>query len=133
MPPGSDAPLPRKRRSRAAIIVIAFGIVAGVFTIGSLITFRIYRIPSGAMVPTIAVDDRVLVNRFSSRPERGHVIVFDFPEHPEQALVKRVVAVGGDRIEFRDGRVRINGWSVPRCYVGNYRYTAKDADDRPEV
>jgi signal peptidase I len=62
-------------------------------------------------------------------PKRGDVIVFAFPEHPEQDFIKRVIAVGGDKLEAKNGHPWINGWEVPSCRVGPYAYT----DGGPEA
>jgi len=96
-----------------------------------------FKIPSGSMIPTLQVGDHIFVNKFTygpaipythkrmwSRmpPERGDVIVFAYPEHPDQDFIKRVIAVPGDRLEARGGHPIINGWEVPSCYAGPYSY-----------
>ncbi|HQK21135.1 MAG TPA: signal peptidase I, partial [Polyangiaceae bacterium] len=96
-----------------------------------------FKIPSRSMVPTLAVGDHIFVNKFAygpmipftkSRlfnrlpPGRGEVIVFQFPEQPDQDFIKRVIGLPGDRIEAIDGRPRINGWLAPRCRVGEFAY-----------
>lgn len=96
-----------------------------------------FKIPSRSMVPTLAVGDHIFVNKFAygpmipftqsrlfSRlpPGRGEVIVFQFPEQPEQDFIKRVIGIPGDKIEVIDGRPRINGWLTPRCKVGEFSY-----------
>ena len=96
-----------------------------------------YRIPSGSMIPTLRIDDRVLVDRVGHRlgaqPEVGDIVVFHPPtgadsdpavcgapvagepcsrpteEPSEQTFIKRVVALGGDTIAIRDGHVIRNG------------------------
>jgi signal peptidase I len=100
-----------------------------------------FKIPSRSMVPTLAVGDHIFVNKFAygptipwthsrmfSRlpPQRGDVIVFQFPEHPDQDFIKRVVAIPGDKLEAVDGRPLINGWLVPQCKVGSFSYTEAD-------
>jgi signal peptidase I len=55
-------------------------------------------------------------------PARGDVMVFAFPEHPEQDFIKRVIAIPGDRLEARGGHPIINGWEVPSCRVGPFSY-----------
>ena len=50
------------------------------------------------------------------------MIVFQFPEQPDQDFIKRVIGIPGDSIEAIDGRPRINGWLVPRCRVGEFSY-----------
>jgi signal peptidase I len=60
-------------------------------------------------------------------PHRGDVMVFAFPEHPEQDFIKRVIAIPGDKLEARNGHPWINGWEVPHCYVGVYSYSELDS------
>jgi signal peptidase I len=101
-----------------------------------------FKIPSGSMIPTLQVGDHIFVNKFSygpavpwthSRvwtkmpPDRGDVMVFAFPEHPEQDFIKRVIAIPGDKLEARSGHPILNGWEVPSCYVGIYSYNEIDS------
>ena len=79
-------------------------------------------VPSGSMMPTILVGDRIFINKLAydlkvpfttyhvakwADPRRGDIIVFPSPADGIR-LVKRVVAVPGDRIELRDDRLFIN-------------------------
>ncbi len=77
-------------------------------------------IPSGSMLPTLQLNDRVLVEKLRVRLHRplpiGSVVVFHPPPllqeagyDPASALIKRVVGLPGDRIEVRDGRLWRNG------------------------
>jgi len=77
-------------------------------------------IPSGSMLPTLQLEDRVLVQKVLPRlgvnPGVGAIVVFHPPEalleagyDGQAALIKRVVAVGGDQVEVRDGRLWRNG------------------------
>lgn len=86
-----------------------------------IITFVVqaFYIPSGSMEPTLQVDDRILVSKFSYRLgsiERGDVIVFHYPLNPGKDFVKRVVALGGETVELRDGVVLINGRPITELY-----------------
>lgn len=101
-------------------------------------------IPSASMRDTLLEGDRVMVNKLAYRfgePSRGDVIVFDSPleEHhdgenflgaivrnvaealglstPESALIKRVVAIGGDTLEISDNRILINGVAIDEPYL----------------
>jgi len=76
-----------------------------------------FKIPSGSMIPTLQVGDHIFVNKFSyglripfttspprrfwswGSPDRGDVVVFIHRQKPDQDFIKRVVAVGGDRIK----------------------------------
>jgi signal peptidase I len=53
-------------------------------------------------------------------PQRGEVMVFRYPENPSLDYIKRVVGVPGDRIEYRNKRLTINGQVVPVRQVEDY-------------
>jgi signal peptidase I len=79
---------------------------------------HIYSIPSASMVPTLEAGDQIVVTRyFGGGPERGHVIVFQSPREDGELLVKRVIAVPGDLIDARLGRVRIGAHTLPEPYL----------------
>jgi len=82
-----------------------------------------YYVPSGSMEPTLLPGDRVVVDMRAyglrvpftqwalwdgAAPARGDVVVFRSPADGIR-LIKRVVAVGGDRVDLVDGRLAING------------------------
>lgn len=105
-----------------------------------------FKIPSGSMLPTLQIQDHIFVNKFiygplvpytksrlwnSLPPERGDVIVFEYPDpNPRsepQDFIKRVVALPGDELRVENGHPIINGWKVPACRVGeNYHFEAGD-------
>ena len=121
----------RKHRPTSTAAVIAFVVAPILLAPIVAITLRAlvieaFKVPSGAMIPTIAVGDHLFVDKAVYRkrlPKRGEVFVFQYPEHPEQDFVKRAIAIGGDRLEVRGGHPIINGWEVPSCAVGAYHYT----------
>ena len=71
-----------------------------------------FKIPSGSMRMTLIEGDRILVSKFIYHvhpPRRGDIMVFRFPEDPKRSFIKRLVGVGGDAVEIRDGQVMVNG------------------------
>lgn len=80
-------------------------------------------IPSRSMEPTLQVGDRVLGNKFwfwFAAPHRQEIVIFSAPPSAELAagvLIKRVIAVEGDVVEVRDGRVLVNGKAVVEPYL----------------
>ena len=139
---GVDLRLGRWRKSEVREYVEA--ILMAVAVAFGLRTFVIeaFKIPSGSMIPTLMVGDHIFVNKFSygpaipythSRvwtampPKRGDVMVFAFPEHPDQDFIKRVIAIEGDKLEARGGHPVINGWEVPSCRVGTWTYSDYDS------
>ncbi len=132
-----DMRLGRWRKSEVREYVEA--ILMAVAVAFGLRTFVIeaFKIPSGSMIPTLMVGDYIFVNKSSygpaipythSRlwtsmpPKRGDVMVFAFPEHPDQDFIKRVIVIEGDKLEARGGHPIINGWEVPSCRVGSWTY-----------
>ena len=103
------------------ILIVAFVLVFGF--VRPFVVEAFY-IPSGSMIPTLEIGDRVLVNKFIYRfeePERGDVIVFESvepkPDGSRDDLIKRVVAVEGDEVAVRDGTLFINGGPQDEPYV----------------
>ena len=129
----------KKKQSPAAslielvtIVAVALGLALGI----QAFLVKPFRIPSESMVPTLAVGQRVLVDRVSERfgdPDRGDVMVFKPPrgaddnvcgvepppegqpcprptkERSETNFIKRVVGLPGERLMVKDNRVYING------------------------
>lgn len=103
------------------ILLVAFALVFGFVRPFVLEAFFI---PSESMVPTLEVGDRVFVNKFVYRfwePERGDVIVFRDVEGEDEDLIKRVVAVPGDKVTSRRGVLRINGEAQEEPYINERR------------
>jgi signal peptidase I len=87
---------------RVGTFAVAFGLVEA------------FNIPSGAMMPTLRVGDRLMIKKGRGRIQRGDVVVFKYPRDPSTDYVKRVVAVGGDTVEVRGGVLSINGSPLDR-------------------
>tara|TARA_Y100000590_G_scaffold423239_1_gene528924 strand:+ start:107500 stop:108246 length:747 start_codon:yes stop_codon:yes gene_type:complete len=86
-----------------------------------------YRIPSGSMIPTLVAGDFILVDKNiygikmplsnltiidNERPDYGDVIVFQYPLDKNINYIKRVVALPGDRIDYIDKNILINGQKI---------------------
>ncbi|MFN2588366.1 MAG: signal peptidase I [Actinomycetota bacterium] len=125
------------------LVVIAFVVALLIKTF----LLQAFYIPSASMEPTLVEGDRVLVEKVGYRfgePARGQVVVFEkefasltppeddpfwediasalkglfgFPTGGTQDFIKRVMAVEGDTIEGREGRVFVNGEIVEEPYL----------------
>lgn len=110
--------------SEALVVALVLALIIRTFVI------QAFKIPSGSMEDTLLVGDHLLVNKFvygmqvpfSDRrffemrdPQRGDVIVFEFPEDQDKSwlerrdFIKRVVGVPGDRVEVLNKQVLVNG------------------------
>ena len=103
--------------------------------------FEVFQIPSGSMIPTLAIGDKILVNKFIyglrvpftsvrlvefAAPQRGEVVVFIAPMPPHEDYIKRIVAIPGDSIEVRSGVVYVNQQAVPRVAHGDGTFWDRD-------
>ena len=73
-------------------------------------------VPSGSMENTIMTGDRLIGNRLAyirSNPKRGDIIIFHYPDNEQEIYVKRVIALPGEKVEVRDGKIYIDGSETP--------------------
>jgi signal peptidase I len=149
--------LAARPRLRLTAHVAAFVIPAFVVAVlVKLFVAQAYYIPSTSMEPQLGVGDRVLVSRLSYRlhePRRGDVVVFDEPgsdgDHGTlpmrgvrtvlgalgvgaegDTLVKRVVALPGETVEGREGRVFVDGREVHEPYLSRETITSAFGPER---
>lgn len=91
--------------------------------------FEQFSIPSGSMIPTLNIGDRIAVNKYVYRlesPQRGDIIVFKSPpsaDKNEADFVKRLVGLPGDFVDLRDGQVYLNGQPLPEPYLNEQHVT----------
>ncbi len=136
--PGGDAPRTEAhapQKSAAREYGEAFGIALILALIIRTFFIQAYKIPSGSMEPTLLIGDHILVNKliyglrvpdslfgitFPGVPwgqylfpiesvHRGDVVVFVFPPDPTKDFIKRVIGLGGDTVQVKDGKVWLNG------------------------
>lgn len=119
-------------RSKQLIITICL-ILLGVSLITQLVAFTVREyaaevryIPSGAMEPTLQINDRLIVDKASYRfanPKRGDIIIFDPPESvvqqdpdSESAFIKRIIGLPGERVQIQGGSIYINDQALTENY-----------------
>jgi len=101
-----------------------------------------FNIPSGSMKPTLLIGDFILVNKLVygdwtfgipftninfftyknrlTKPDRGDIIVFKYPENPRIDFIKRVIGLPGDEVAVKNDIVYINGKPLKRVSAGKF-------------
>lgn len=82
--------------------------------------FQVARVEGMSMAPTLADQDRLIVNKLAYRigePRRGDIVMLYYPIDPAKSFVKRVVGEEGDTVRIVDGRVFVNEVPMPDDYV----------------
>jgi signal peptidase I len=105
-----------------------------------------FKIPSGSMIPTLLIGDHILVNKFIygttipftdkrvlifTKPEKGDIIVFRYPEDRSRDFIKRAIAVEGDTIESRNKIIYVNGKPVQEPYIQHTDLSARPGGIEP--
>lgn len=113
-----------------------FPVILVVFLLRSFLV-EPFKIPSGSMMPTLLVGDFILVNKYTygvrlpvvhkkiislNNPRRGDVMVFRYPQDPSLDYIKRVVGLPGDKVEYRNKKLTINGKALNYEQDGIYSY-----------
>ena len=116
-------------------IVMAVGIALLVRTL----VIEPFKIPSGSMIPTLLVGDYLFVSKFayghrvpftrqrmfmSEGPQRGDIVVFEYPKDPRKDYIKRIVGLPEDRIRYENKRLSVNG--QPVAYESQELFTYHD-------
>jgi signal peptidase I len=90
-------------------------------------------IPSGSMLPTLEINDRLIVDKVGYRfqtPQRGDIVVFNPTQKLEEqnfhdAFIKRIIGLPGETVEVKSGKVYINSQPLSENYIEsspNYQY-----------
>ena len=111
-----------------------FPVIIVVFLLRSFL-FEPFKIPSGSMIPTLIINDLILVNKFhygvrlpvinlkvleNNSPQRGDVMVFRYPPKPSLDYIKRVVGVPGDEVAYLNKKLTINGKPLDKTALSDY-------------
>ncbi|MFN8058218.1 MAG: signal peptidase I [Vicinamibacterales bacterium] len=127
--PGELAPGPSHRQAQVALARVGEELVAWFKTLASaavyatlIVTFgfQVARVEGQSMAPTLADQDRLIVNKLIYRlgePRRGDIVMLYYPIDPDKSFVKRVIAEEGDTVRIVDGRVFVNDVPLADDYV----------------
>lgn len=111
----------RRRKSNQNIVEWYEALIFALAFLVLLFTFvvRVVAVNGSSMVPTLNSGDRLLVQSSLFQVERGDVVVIDSYIDYGKPLVKRVIAVGGDRVDINaeTGEVFVNGQLLDEPYI----------------
>ncbi len=115
-----------------------FPVLFIIFLVRSFL-FEPYEIPSGSLMPTNYVGDRILANKYAyglrlpltghllvpvSNPKKGDIMLFYYPPSPHEVYVKRVIGVPGDTISYKNKILTINGKLISKELLGTFLDTS---------
>jgi signal peptidase I len=126
-------------RETVEIVIVALLLAFAI----KIFVFEFYRIPSGSMIPTLLVGDRIIVVKFIygprmpfvnvrlpglGQPKRGEIVVFISPEDHKKAFIKRFIASEGETVEISNGKLLVDGKVVdePPAFRKVYYYNRGD-------
>jgi signal peptidase I len=100
--------------ARDLLLALCFAFVIIVFL------YQPVKVEGTSMAPMISDQERIFINKLVYHFEpisRGDVVVFWYPLDPAKSFIKRVVALPGERIEIRAGRVFVDGRQLVEPYI----------------
>lgn len=135
---GKTPPLNAKEEAAAflksAVIAVTIAMIIRIFF------WQPFNIPSGSMKPTLLVGDYLFVSKSAygyskysfpfaaapidgrikaHQPQRGDVVVFKLPSNTSIDYIKRIIALPGETVQVKSGRLYINADMIPRTAIGD--------------
>jgi signal peptidase I len=101
----------------ALLVLLAFALAFGIRTF----IVEPFIVPTGSMIPTIQINNRVLAEKITYRfirpPRYGDIVVFPDPKGEHPHLIKRVIATGGQTVDLKNGKVYVDGKELSEPYT----------------
>jgi signal peptidase I len=116
-PPKEEQSFGRWLLETAVLVALAFALAYGIRTL----LVEPFIVPTGSMIPTIQIGNRVLAEkvsfRFVRKPRYGDIVVFPDPKGEHPHLIKRVIATGGQTVDLKNGKVFVDGRELVEPYT----------------
>ncbi len=116
------------RKTKAFLFRHKFSIAfayAGVLTVFLVVSFyfRPVVVSGSSMLPTLTNNETVFIKRNITVKDikRGDIVVFYSPLNPDKLLIKRVIAIGGDKVAILNGNVYVNGVLLKEPYLNGVK------------
>jgi signal peptidase I len=114
-----NTPLPqfrRELRSWTRDLAVALGLALVII----IFLYQPVKVEGTSMAPLLSDQERIFINKFVYRfepIERGDVVVFWYPLDRSKSFIKRVIALPGETVEVRAGRLYVSGKELVEPYV----------------
>lgn len=110
---------PRLHRTWLHEILETLLLIAAAYILINLISAR-YQVQGPSMYPNFADHEVLFVSRLHyllGKPERLDIVVFHFPDNPQDDYIKRIIGLPGEIVELRHTQVYINGRALDEPYL----------------
>jgi signal peptidase I len=110
----------KARRGGALREIVETLILTAVIFLGVRVLVQNYKVEGFSMEPTLNDGQYLLINKIGlhfSQPQRGDIIVFEYPLDPSKNFVKRVIGIPGDTVAVQDQKTLLNGKVLPEPYI----------------
>jgi signal peptidase I len=95
----------------------AISLVIAIFIINFI--FQMVTVKGDSMIPTLQNNDKLILEKVSYRitsVKRNDIVVIKYPADISERIIKRVIAVGGDKVKISDNKLYINGKTINEYY-----------------
>lgn len=120
---------------RSWVKSIAIAVIISLFI--RVFVFRLTFVVGESMYPTLNEGDRLFVNKIGTifgGYSRGDIVILKSPVVEHKSYVKRIIGVGGDKVEIKEGNIYLNGDKLDEDYIaeGFYIYNTNEVWEVPE-
>ena len=116
---------------KKAVLYVWELVKVAIITIAIIVPIRYFLIipfyvKGESMVPNFHDREYLIVDEISyrfSEPQRGQIVVFRYPEDPQEYFIKRIIALPGEAVQIKNGGVYIyneshpDGWKLDESYL----------------
>lgn len=119
----NQLPTPKSDRNYITVLGETLRTIVIVFALAFLLRFFIfqpYKVEGRSMEPRFENNNHLIVEKIGYRftkPKRGDIIVFHYPNDPEIDFVKRIIGLPGEEIQIANGQIKIINQDHPNGFV----------------